>query len=71
MRRAPIDSTSLKSVGYEPATRTLEVEFRSGRVYRYFGVPPRRYRALLDAESAGRFLNREIKGVYRYAPVQR
>jgi lysyl-tRNA synthetase class 2 len=64
MRRKPIDSTSLKSVGYEPSTHTLEIEFHGGRVYRYFGVPPRRYRALLDAESAGRFLNAEIKGVY-------
>ena len=71
MRRTPIDSTSLKSVGYEPATRTLEVEFQGGRVYRYFDVPPRRYRALLDAESAGRFLNTEVKGVYSYAPVRR
>jgi hypothetical protein len=64
MRRTPIDSTSLKSVGYAAKTHTLEVEFQSGRIYRYFEVPPRRYRALLDAESAGRFFNREIRGVY-------
>jgi hypothetical protein len=69
MRRTHIDSTSLKSVGYEPATRTLEVEFHGGRVYRYSEVPPRRYRDLLEAESAGRFLNREIKGVYPCTPV--
>jgi len=71
MRRKPVESTSLKSVGYEPSTRTLEVEFHGGRVYRYVGVPPRRYRALLDAESAGRFLNTEIKGVYACARVER
>ena len=69
MKRIPIDSTSLASVGYDRASRTLEVEFQGGRVYRYFGVPPGRYRALLAAESAGRFLNTEIKGVYSYAPV--
>jgi lysyl-tRNA synthetase class 2 len=67
----PVDSTSVKSVGYEPASRVLEVEFQGGRVYRYFDVPPRRYRAFLDAESAGRFLNTEIKGVYPYAQVNR
>jgi len=71
MRRSPVDSTSLKSVGYEPSSHILEVEFQGGRVYRYFDVPPRRYRALLDAESAGRFLNTEIKGVYPYAQVKR
>lgn len=71
MRRTVIDSTSLKSVGYEPSSHTLEVEFQGGRVYRYFGVPPRRYRALLEADSAGRFLNTEIKGVYQCAQVER
>lgn len=69
MRRAPIDSSSLASVGYDPSHRILEVEFHGGRVYRYFGVPPRRYEELLSAESAGRFLNTEIKGVYPYSPV--
>ena len=69
MRRSPIESSSLASVGYDPASHTLEVEFQGGRVYRYFGVPPARYRDLLRADSAGRFLNTRIKGVYDYAPV--
>jgi hypothetical protein len=69
LRRAHIDSTSLSSVGYDPSHRVLEVEFRSGRVYRYFGVPPRRYEELLQADSAGRFLNAAIKGVYPFAPA--
>ena len=69
MRRTHIDSSSLESIGYDPASRTLEVEFHGGRIYRYFGVPARRYRDLLKAESAGRFLNTRIKGVYDYAAV--
>ena len=71
MRRTHIDSTSLKSVGYEPDTQTLEVEFHGGRVYQYSEVPPRRYRELLEAESAGRYMNREIKGVYPSTHVER
>ena len=69
MRRAPIESTSLASVGYDPSGKVLEVEFQGGRVYRYFGVPRRRYQELLEADSAGRFLNTRIKGFYPYAPV--
>jgi hypothetical protein len=69
LRRTRIDSTSLSSVGYDPSHRVLEVEFHGGRVYRYFGVPRRRYEELLRAESAGRFLNTQIKGSYPYAPV--
>lgn len=70
MKRTRIDSSSLASVGYDRASRTLEVEFQGGRVYRYFGVPPGRYHDLLRADSAGRFLNTRIKGVYDYAPVE-
>jgi len=69
LRRAPIDSTSLASVGYDPSHQVLEVEFQGGRVYRYFGVPRRRYQELLAADSAGRFLNTRIKGFYPYAPA--
>ena len=69
MRRAPIESTSLVSVGYDPSQKVLEVEFHGGRVYRYFGVPRRRYQELLEADSAGRFLNTRIKGFYPYAPA--
>jgi hypothetical protein len=69
LRRAPIESSSLASVGYDPSRKVLEVEFHGGRVYRYFGVPRERYRELLTAESAGRFLNTRIKGVYPYAPA--
>lgn len=69
LRRTPIDSTSLATVGYDPSRGILEVEFHGGRVYRYFGVPRRRYEELLHAESAGRFLNTEIKGTYPFAPA--
>lgn len=66
-----MDSSSLASAGYDGASRTLEVEFRNGNVYRYFGVPGRVWRSLLEADSAGRFLNLRIKGTYPYAKVPR
>lgn len=69
MERTSIDSSSLASIGYEPRSRTLEVEFRSGRVYRYRGVPRKVYRSLLEADSAGRYLNLEIRGSYPYSEV--
>ena len=67
INRQAVESSSLASVGYAPVARTLEVEFRNGRVYRYFGVPPETYRRFLCAESKGRHLNRFIKGCYQYA----
>jgi hypothetical protein len=66
MRREPTDSSTLSSVGYAVDTATLEIEFRSGKVYRYFMVPAPLYDALLKAESKGAFFNRSIKNVYSF-----
>lgn len=70
MIRTPVVSSNVVSVGYEPATSTLEVEFHGGRVYRYLGVPERHYRALISgAGSVGGYLNRNVKNRYPYVRV--
>jgi hypothetical protein len=69
MNRIPVNSSNVASVKYYPDTHTLEVEFRNGNLYQYFDVPQSVYDALMNAESKGKFLNFEIKGVYRYARV--
>lgn len=66
MQRTPVTSSNVASVGYDSSTKTLEVEFTSGSVYRYFDVPEREYRGLVGAESIGRYLNQSIKGTYRF-----
>jgi lysyl-tRNA synthetase class 2 len=60
-----VESTAVESVGYDARTRTLEVEYAGGGVYRYLGVPPRCYETLLRAESIGAFVNRRVKPYYR------
>ena len=67
MFRAPVTSTSIASVGYDRGRAILEVEFRSGAVYRYYSVPRGLVRSLLDAPSKGAFLNRRIRDRFRYA----
>lgn len=64
MRRKPIDSSAIASVGYDPEKETLEVEFQSGNVYRYSGVPEEIYEDLLRARSKGRFFGTFIRGQY-------
>jgi hypothetical protein len=39
MLRTPVSSSALRSVGYDPQTQTLEIEFNSAEVYQYFNVP--------------------------------
>jgi len=39
MLRMSVSSSNISSVGYDPKTQTLEVEFHNGGVYQYFNVP--------------------------------
>jgi hypothetical protein len=68
MRRLPLESRALRSAGYEAGT--LEVEFTSGSVYRYRGVPERVWRELLAAESHGSYFTAHIRDRFPYARVR-
>jgi hypothetical protein len=70
MIRYPVSSSDIASVGYETSTSTLEVEFHSGGIYKYFEVPEQHFLALTSGSgSVGRYLNAQIKGRYRYQRV--
>ena len=69
MERFPIDSDALASLGYDPARRVLEVEFTSGRIYQYFGVPPREVQHLVDAPSRGGYFSRCVRDRYPFEVV--
>lgn len=69
MDRESVNSSSIASIGYDPTTMTLEVEFTTGFVYQYFDVPETEYRNLMAAESMGKHLNQQIKGNYRYSKI--
>lgn len=66
MQRTPVSSSNIKEIGYDDISSTLEVEFISGAVYQYFGVPQILHSRLMQASSKGQFLNDNIKYSYRY-----
>ncbi|ABP80533.1 KTSC domain-containing protein [Pseudomonas stutzeri] len=67
MKRVALQSSSLRSLGYDPEQQILEVEFSSGALYRYEAVPPEVVQALLEADSLGRHFNQVFKPQhYRY-----
>ncbi len=68
MDRQPVKSSNLCSVGYDAENQVLEVEFASGGVYQYSGVPATVYLALMSSPSKGKYLRMRIKGKY---PVER
>ena len=68
--RISVQSSNIRSVGYEAISETLEVEFTSGNIYQYFGVPESEYEGLMNAGSKGRYLNQNIKDCYRYVQIR-
>ncbi|RRW31201.1 KTSC domain-containing protein [Stutzerimonas stutzeri] len=70
MKRVALQSSSLRSLGYDPEQQILEVEFSSGALYRYEAVPPEVVQALLEADSLGRHFNQIFKPQhYRYRRI--
>ncbi len=69
MNRQAVSSSNLRSVGYDPVARILEVKFHDGGVYHYFGVPEGTYQGLMTAGSKGGYLADRVKGVYRYRRI--
>ena len=60
-----VESSMLTSVAYSPDT-TLELEFRSGAIYRYFAVPPTVFQGRIAAASKGAYFNRNVRNRFRY-----
>ena len=46
------DSSVIRTADYDPEARTLDVTFKSGRRYSYFGVPDWEFDGLVTATSA-------------------
>jgi hypothetical protein len=63
MEREPVSSSNIISIGYDPDSETLEIEFKGG-IYQYFNVPQFIHERLMIADSIGRFFNAEIKDLY-------
>ena len=66
MRRVPVESEAMNSVGYDPKARVLEIEFSQGEVYRYFDVPSSLHVGLMAAESHGEYFTRNIRDVFAF-----
>lgn len=60
-----VSSSLLTLVSYSTHA-TLDLSFKSGAVYRYFGVPTLVFDQLLAAESKGAYFNQTIRSRFPY-----
>jgi hypothetical protein len=76
MDRKEVKSSLLMSVGYDPETQVLEVQFGKkrdgtpGNIYQYADVPAEVYLALLTAESIGKYFLGTIKPKYTCTKIE-
>jgi hypothetical protein len=64
MERTKVESTILLSIGYEPDSELLELEFLSGAIYGYLDVPPYAYMALMESNSKDAYFEKFIHDKY-------
>jgi len=69
MEREYVQSSNIRSVGYDTNTSTLEVEFNSGAIWQYYDVLESTYYEMKSASSLGKFFNAHIKGQHSEGQV--
>jgi hypothetical protein len=64
-----VNSSNLYSVGYDPSSLTLEIQFRNGDIYRHSGVAAVVHEGLMSARSHGSYFAQVIRDAYSYEQV--
>jgi hypothetical protein len=59
-------SAAIKALDYDPRKLSLQVTFSNGDRYEYGCVERETYQQLTEAESAGKFFQAHIRGLYPY-----
>lgn len=70
MDRQRIRSESIRSIGYDPETHTLEIEFNNSGLYKYFDVPDTVYASLMHSRSKGAYVNDYVRDRFDYKKLR-
>ncbi len=65
LERQPVKSRILRSMGYDESTKILEIEFQTGLVYQYAGVPPKVYQELIRSDEIGKYFIDKVRNRFR------
>lgn len=64
MERKRVNSSKIRSIGYDERSMTLEVEMRNGEVWQYSRVYPEVYRRFMAAPNPTSFFEDKIAEEY-------
>jgi len=71
MEWVPLESGVFTAVAYRAGAQQLYLRFREGNIYCYFACPGSVYKALLAAESKGRYFAQHIRNGFHCERVHR
>ena len=69
VERSSVKSRILRSVGYHDSTKVLEIEFQTGLVYQYAGVPPKVFTDLMHSDEIGKYFSEKVRTQFRTKQV--
>ena len=69
LERQSVKSVILRSVGYNDSTKILEIEFNTGLVYQYSGVPLKIYKDLMRSGEIGKYFSDKVRTQFRTKQV--
>ena len=64
MERKKVNSSQIRSVGYDPAAQMLEIELTDGTIWQYSKVPSEVYRRFMAAPTMISFYRDSIEDDY-------
>jgi hypothetical protein len=67
--RRTVESSLIRSIGYDLPSSVLEIEFANGHVYEYYDVPLSVYSRLMASDSKGAYFNEHVKDMYPYGQI--
>jgi hypothetical protein len=65
----PVQSSSVRSIGYDKESGELHVTFNDGGRYMYHGVPENVHQSLMMSGSKGNFLHHNVKNAFEFTKL--
>lgn len=65
----PVESSNIAAIGYDAASKTLQVDFKTGKRYQYQNVPPELLTEFQQADSVGQYFAANIRKEFLSVPL--
>lgn len=69
MERVSVSSSNIAAVGYDESTQILEIEFMTGSIYEYYGIPAYVHEEMVCASSIGGYFAQRVKNSYGFSRI--